>query len=233
VGTGLNAHPEFAVRAAAQITALTGLPFVTAKNKFAALASHDALVQMSGALRALAATLMKIANDIRWLASGPKAGLNEILLPANEPGSSMMPGKVNPSQAEALIMVSVQVMGNDVAIGMAGALGNFELNVMKPLIIYNLLQSVRLLADACESFSLNCVKGIVPNFSQIEKNLEGSIMLVTALTPHIGFDNAARIANLACAEGITLKEAAAKLGLMSAEEFDRLVRPQKMLGPQT
>jgi fumarate hydratase class II len=233
VGTGLNAHPEFAVRAAAQIAALTELPFRTAKNKFAALASHDALVQMSGALRTLAATLMKIANDIRWLASGPQAGLNEILLPANEPGSSMMPGKVNPSQAEALIMVSVQVMGNDVAIGMAGALGNFELNVMKPLIIYNLLQSVRLLADACESFFLNCVRGIVPNFSQIEKNLEGSIMLVTALTPHIGFDNAARIANLACAEGITLKEAAAKLGLMTAEEFDRLVHPQKMLGPQT
>ncbi len=232
VGTGLNAHPEFAVRAAAKIAELTELPFRTAKNKFAALASHDALLQMSGALKTLAAALLKIATDIRWLASGPRTGLNEILLPANEPGSSAMPGKVNPTQAEALSMVAVQVMGNDVAIGMAGALGNFELNVMKPLIIFNLLQSVRLLADACESFCLNCVRGIVPNVSQMEKNVEASLMLVTALKHHIGYDNAARIAHLAHAEEITLREAAVKLGLLTAEEFDRLVRPQEMLGPQ-
>jgi fumarate hydratase class II len=232
VGTGLDTHPEFAVKVAAKIAELTDLPFRTAPNKFAALASHDALVGMSGTLKTLAATLMKIANDIRWLASGPQAGLAEIFLPANEPGSSSMPGKVNPTQAEALIMVSAQVMGNDVVIGMAGALGNFELNVMKPVIIYNVLQSVRLLADACESFALNCVRGIVPNFSQMEKNVQASLMLVTALKPLIGFDNAARIANLASVEGITLKEAAGKLGLMTAEEFDRLVRPQEMIGPQ-
>jgi fumarate hydratase class II len=232
VGTGLNTHPEFAFKVAAKIAELTDLPFRTAPNKFAALASHDALVGMSGTLKTLAATLMKIANDIRWLASGPQAGLAEIFLPANEPGSSSMPGKVNPTQAEALIMVSAQVMGNDVVIGLAGALGNFELNVMKPVIIYNVLQSVRLLADACESFALNCVRGIVPNFSQMEKNVQASLMLVTALKPLIGFDNAARIANLASVEGITLKEAAAKLGLMTAEEFDRLIRPQEMIGPQ-
>lgn len=232
VGTGLNAHPEFAVRAVAKIAELTELPFRTAKNKFAALASHDALVRMSGALKTLAAMLLKIATDIRWLASGPRTGLHEILLPANEPGSSAMPGKVNPTQAEALTMVAVQVMGNDVAIGMAGALGNFELNVMKPLIIFNLLQSMRLLADSCESFFLNCVRGIVPNFSQLEKNVEASLMLVTVLQQHIGYDNAARIAHLAHAEEITLRDAAVKLGLLTAEDFDRLVRPQEMLGPQ-
>lgn len=232
VGTGLNTHPEFGVRAAAKIAELTGLPFRSAANKFAALASHEAVVHLSGALKTLAAALMKIANDIRWLGSGPRAGLNELILPAQEPGSSIMPGKVNPTQAEAVTMVAVQVMGNDTAISFAGSLGNFELNVFKPVIIYNLLQSIRLLADVSESFADNCVVGLVPNRAQIEKNVQSSLMLVTALNPYIGYDNAAKVAQTAFKEGISLKEAAVKLGFLTAEEFDRYVRPQDMIGPK-
>jgi fumarate hydratase class II len=230
VGTGLNTHPEFGERAAAKIAQFTGLPFRSAANKFAALASHEAVVHMSGALKTLAAALMKIANDIRWLGSGPRAGLNEIFLPAKEPGSSIMPGKVNPTQAEAVTMVAVQVMGNDTAIGFAGALGNFELNVFKPVMIYNLLQSIRLLTDACESFTENCVMGIVPNKAQIDMNVEASLMLVTALSPYIGYDNAAKVAQMAYTEGVTLKEAAVKLCFLTAEEFDRYVQPREMIG---
>lgn len=233
VGTGLNTHPAFAEKVAATIATLTGLPFRTAANKFAALAAHDAIVATSGALKTLACALMKIANDIRWLASGPRAGLGEITLPANEPGSSIMPGKVNPTQAEALLMVAAQVMGNDVAISMGGASGNFELNVSKPLMIYNLLQSIRLLADTCVMFNQHCAQGIVPNRAQIEAHLHRSLMLVTALAPHLGYDNAARIAQKAHVEGSTLQEAAVALNLLTAEEFDRLVRPEAMLGPGT
>jgi len=232
VGTGLNTHPEFGVRVAAKIAELTGLPFRTAANKFAALASHEAVMAMSGALKTLAAALMKIANDIRWLASGPRAGLNEIFIPANEPGSSIMPGKVNPTQSEAVTMVAVQVMGNDATIGFAGALGNFELNVFKPVIAFNVLQSIRLLADICESFTENCIVGIVPHEAQIERHVAASLMLVTALNPYIGYDNAAKVAKTAHTEGITLKEAAVKLGLLTAEEFDRYVRPEEMIGPK-
>ncbi len=232
VGTGLNTHPEFAVRAAAKIAEFTGFPFRTAENKFAALASHEAVVNLSGALKTLAAALMKIANDIRWLASGPRAGLGELLIPANEPGSSIMPGKVNPTQVEAVTMVAVQVMGNDAAIGFAGALGNFELNVFKPVIAFNVLQSIRLLADVCESFTRNCVVGIEPNYAQIDKNVQASLMLVTALNPYIGYDNAAKVAKKAFAEGITLKEAAVSLGFLTDEEFDRFVRPQDMIRPK-
>jgi fumarate hydratase class II len=232
VGTGLNTHPEFGVRVAAKIAELTGLPFRTAANKFAALASHEAVMAMSGALKTLAAALMKIANDIRWLASGPRAGLNEIFIPANEPGSSIMPGKVNPTQSEAVTMVAVQVMGNDATIGFAGALGNFELNVFKPVIAFNVLQSIRLLADICESFTENCIVGIVPHEAQIERHVAASLMLVTALNPYIGYDNAAKVAKTAHIEGITLKEAAVKLGLLTAEEFDRYVRPEEMIGPK-
>lgn len=232
VGTGLNTHPEFGDRAAAKIAAFTGLPFRPAANKFAALASHEAVVHMSGALKTLAAALMKIANDVRWLGSGPRAGLNELLLPAKEPGSSIMPGKVNPTQAEAVTMVAVQVMGNDTAIGFAGALGNFELNVFKPVMIYNLLQSIRLLTDACESFTDNCVAGIVPNKAQIDMHVRASLMLVTALNLYIGYDNAAKVAQTAYTEGISLKEAAAKLGLLTPEDFDRYVQPREMLGPR-
>jgi fumarate hydratase class II len=232
VGTGLNTHPEFGERAVAKIAELTGLPFCPAANKFAALASHEAVVHMSGALKTLAAALMKIANDIRWLASGPKTGLNELFLPAKEPGSSIMPGKVNPTQAEAVTMVAVQVMGNDAAMGFAGALGNFELNVFKPVMIYNLLQSIRLLTDGCESFTDNCVVGIVPNKAQIDMNVQASLMLVTALNLYIGYDNAANVAQTAYTGGISLKEAAVKLGLLTAEEFDRYVRPQEMIGPK-
>jgi fumarate hydratase, class II len=231
VGTGLNTPPQFAERTATRIAELTGLPFCSAANKFAALSSHEALVNMSGALKTLAAAMLKIANDIRWLASGPRAGLNELVLPANEPGSSIMPGKVNPTQAEAVTMVAVQVMGNDAAIGFAGALGNFELNVFKPVIAYNLLQSIRLLADAGESFATKCVTGIVANEARIRSHLEASLMLVTALNPYIGYDNAAKVAQTAFAEGLTLKEAAVKLGLLTPEEFDRYVRPQNMIGP--
>jgi fumarate hydratase class II len=231
VGTGLNTHPEFAERVAATIAALTGLPFRSAPNKFAALAAHDAIVAASGILKTLAGSLMKIANDIRWLASGPRCGLGELTLPANEPGSSIMPGKVNPTQAEALTMVAAQVMGNDVTIGIAGASGNFELNVFKPVMIYNLLQSIRLLADACQSFTEYCVVGIEPNRATIETHLRQSLMLVTALAPHLGYDAAAKIAMQAYAQGTTLRQAAADLNLLSGAEFDRLVRPEAMLGP--
>jgi fumarate hydratase class II len=232
VGTGLNTHPEFAVKTVARIAAISGLPFRSAGNKFAALSSHEAMVEMSGGLKNLAAALMKIANDIRWMASGPRAGLNELFIPANEPGSSIMPGKVNPTQAEALTMVAAQVMGNDVTIGLAGAMGNFQLNVFKPVIIFNLLQSIRLLADACESFNNNCAVGLEPNHAQIEENLAASLMLVTALNPVIGYDNAAKVAKKAHAEGITLKEAAVFLELLTEEEFDRHVHPRNMIGPK-
>jgi fumarate hydratase class II len=230
VGTGLNAHPEFAVRAAAALAELTGLPFVTAPNKFQALASHDALVFAHGALKTLACSLVKIANDVRWLASGPRCGIGEIAIPENEPGSSIMPGKVNPTQCEAMTMLCAQVMGNDVAVSFGGAGGNFELNVMKPLIIHNVLQSIRLLADGCASFEEHCAAGIEPNLERIERNLRESLMLVTALNPHIGYDNAARIAKKAHAEGTTLRDAAVALGILSAERFDELVRPEDMVG---
>jgi fumarate hydratase, class II len=231
VGTGLNTHPEFAVRSATTIAELTGLPFVTAPNKFAALAAHDGIVAASGALKSLAAALMKIANDMRWMGSGPRCGLGELVLPANEPGSSIMPGKVNPTQCEAMTMVCVQVMGNDAAIGFAGSQGNFELNVFKPVMIHNLLHSIRLLADACESFTHNMVMGIVVNREQVQQFLDNSLMLVTALNPHIGYDNAAKVAYKAYQENTTLKAACVELGLLSGEDFDRLVRPVEMLQP--
>jgi fumarate hydratase class II len=230
VGTGLNTHPEFADRVAQEIATLTGLPFVSAPNKFAALASHDAIVQTSGSLKTLASSLMKIANDIRWLGSGPRCGLGELVLPANEPGSSIMPGKVNPTQCEAMTMVCIQVMGNDAAIGFAGSQGNFELNVFKPMMIFNLLNSIRLLADACSSFTDHLVVGIQPNPAQIQHFLTNSLMLVTALNPHIGYDNAAKVAKKAYLENITLREACIALGLLTGEEFDRLVRPEEMIG---
>ncbi len=231
VGTGLNAHPQFAVTAASQIAEITGYRFVTARNKFEALAAHDALVEMSGVLKTLAASLMKIANDIRWLGSGPRAGLCELQLPANEPGSSIMPGKVNPTQCEAMMMVCAQVFGNDAATSFGGASGNFELNTFKPLIIHNLLQSIGLLADACESFAQNCVAGLAANRQNIEKHLSSSLMLVTALNPRIGYDRAAKVAKKAFDENKTLKEAAIELGFLSEEEFDEIVRPEKMIGP--
>jgi fumarate hydratase, class II len=230
VGTGLNAHPEFAVRVAAELARLTGYPFVTAPNKFEALSGHDALLFAHGVLKTLAASLMKIANDVRWMASGPRSGLGEILIPENEPGSSIMPGKVNPTQSEAMTMVASQVMGNDVAVNMGGALGNFELNVMKPLIIHNFLGSVRLLADVCVSFNDNCAKGIEPNREKIDELLKRSLMLVTALNPHIGYDNAAKIAKHAHKKGITLKESALELKLLTSEQFDAWVRPEEMIG---
>jgi fumarate hydratase class II len=232
VGTGLNTHPEFARRAAAKLAELTGLPFVSAPNKFAALAAHDALVMASGTLRTLACALMKIANDVRWLGSGPRCGLGELSLPENEPGSSIMPGKVNPTQSESLTMVCVQVLGNDTAVGIAGSQGNFELNVFKPLIIHNLLHSVRLLAHGCRSFTDHCVVGIRANREQIQQHLKNSLMLVTALNPKIGYDNAAKVAKKAHAEGKTLRQACVELGLLSGEEFDQIVRPEKMLGPE-
>ncbi len=231
VGTGINAHPEFAARAAAAVADSTGKRFVSAANKFHALTSHDAVVHLSGALKALAANLMKIANDVRWLASGPRCGIGEISIPANEPGSSIMPGKVNPTQAEALTMVVCQVFGNDTTIAFAASQGNFELNVFKPVIVYNLLQSVQLLADATRSFNDNCAEGIEPVMDTIEKNLNNSLMLVTALNPHIGYDNAAKIAKTAFAEHITLKEAAIKLGVLTAEQFDEYVIPEHMVKP--
>ncbi len=231
VGTGLNTHPEFAERAAERIAELTGLPFRSAPNKFAALAAHDDLVFLSGALRALAAALHKIANDIRWLGSGPRAGLGELVLPENEPGSSIMPGKVNPTQAEALTMVCVQVMGADTAVGVAGALGNFELNVYKPVIIYNVLHATHLLADACTNFRRFCVEGLEPNRERIAEHLRNSLMLVTALNPVIGYDKAAEIAKKAHREGTTLREAALALGYLTAEEFDAAVRPEEMTHP--
>jgi len=232
VGTGLNAHPEFAERAAKKIAELTGHPFASAENKFEALAAHDALVAAHGALKTLAAGLTKIANDVRWLASGPRSGIGEITIPENEPGSSIMPGKVNPTQSEALTMVCAQVLGNDVAVNVGGASGNFGLNVFKPLIIHNVLHSVRLLADACESFEEHCARGIEPDRERIRHHLERSLMLVTALAPRLGYDRAAQIAKKAHREGLTLKEAAVALGYLTAEEFDREVRPERMVGPQ-
>jgi fumarate hydratase class II len=230
VGTGLNAHPEFAVRVAAELSRLTGLPFVTAPNKFEALASNDALVHAHGALKTLAASLMKIANDIRWLASGPRCGIGELRIPENEPGSSIMPGKVNPTQSEAMTMVCCQVMGNDVAVNMGGAMGNFELNVMKPLIIHNFLQSVRLLADAMVSFNEHCAAGIEANIERIDRLMYNSLMLVTALNPHIGYDKAAEIAKKAHREGITLKAAAIATGYVTSEQFESWVIPENMVG---
>src|SRR5205814_1067864 len=220
VGTGLNAHPEFAERAAKKISELTGLPFRSHPNKFAALSAHDEIVFASGALKTLAASLMKIANDIRWLASGPRCGLGELTLPENEPGSSIMPGKVNPTQSEALTMVAVQVMGNDAAIGFAGSQGNFELNVFKPVMIHNLLHSIRLIHDACRGFVDYCINGIELNRDQIDHYLRNSLMLVTALNQHIGYDNAAKIAKNAHKKGISLKESAIALGLLTGEKFD-------------
>jgi fumarate hydratase class II len=231
VGTGLNAPPDFGERAAAKIAELTGLPFRSHPNKFAALSAHDELVFASGALKTLAASLMKIANDVRWLASGPRCGLGELTIPENEPGSSIMPGKVNPTQCEAMTMVAVQVIGNDVAIGVAGSQGNFELNVYKPVIIHNFLHSVRLLADTCRSFREHCAAGIEVNRQQLEKDVENSLMLVTALSPVIGYDKAAKIAHTAHHDHLTLREAALKLGYISAEDFDRWVNPEAMTHP--
>jgi len=230
VGTGLNTHPEFAVRAAERIASITELPFRSAPNKFEALAAHDAIVFASGALKTLACSLMKIANDVRWLASGPRSGIGEITIPENEPGSSIMPGKVNPTQSEAMTMVCAQVLGNDVAINVGGMSGNFELNVFKPLMIFNLLNSVRLLGDACESFDEHCAAGIEPNRGGIQRHLENSLMLVTALNPHIGYDNAAAIAKKAHKEGTTLREAAIALGHLTSEQFDEWIRPEDMVG---
>lgn len=231
VGTGLNTHPEFAKKAAHQIADLAGLPFVSAPNKFAELAAHDAIVLTSGVLKTLACSLMKIANDVRWLASGPRCGIGEITIPANEPGSSIMPGKVNPTQCEAMTMVCVQVMGNDAAIGFAGSQGNFELNVYKPVMIYNLIQSMYLIADACRSFTEHCALGIEANKQRIDQNLHNSLMLVTALNPVIGYDKAAKIAKKAYTDGTTLKEACLALGFLSAEEFDKAIDPEKMANP--
>ncbi len=231
VGTGLNAPEAFGERVARQLEALTGAPFTSAPNKFQALASHEQLVAAHGALKTLACALMKIANDIRWLASGPRAGLGELAIPENEPGSSIMPGKVNPTQSEAMTMVCAQVLANDVAVNIGAASGNFELNVFKPLICHNALRSIRLLADACESFREHCVAGIEPNTARIRQNVERSLMLVTALAPHIGYDKAAEIAKRAHKTGTTLREAALALGYVSAEEFDRLVRPELMVKP--
>lgn len=231
VGTGLNTHKDFPVKAAAAIAAETKIPFVTAPNKFEALASHDALVEVHGALKTIAVSLMKIANDVRLLGSGPRCGFGELNLPENEPGSSIMPGKVNPTQSEAMTMVCAQVLGNDVAVNVGGATGHFELNVFKPVIVFNCLNSIRLIADACESFTDNCVVGITANTQQIKKHLDNSLMLVTALNPHIGYDNAAKIAKTAHKNGTTLKEEAVKLGLLTAEKFDQVVRPETMIGP--
>jgi fumarate hydratase, class II len=231
VGTGLNAHPQFAEKAAAKIAELTGLPFKSHPDKFAALSAHDEVVFASGALKTLAGSLMKIANDVRWLASGPRCGIGEISLPENEPGSSIMPGKVNPTQSEAMTMVAAQVMGNDAAIGFAGSQGNFELNVFKPVMIHNFLHSVRLLKDACRGFVDFCVNGIELNREQIKEYLDDSLMLVTALNQHIGYDNAAKIAKHAHKKGISLKESAVELELLTAEKFDELVKPEDMTHP--
>src|SRR5581483_11413344 len=223
--------PEFGQRAADKIAELTGLPFRSHPNKFAALSAHDELVFASGALKTLAVSLMKIANDIRWLASGPRCGLGELTIPENEPGSSIMPGKVNPTQCEAITMVAVQVMGNDVAVGLAGSQGNFELNVYKPVLIHNFLHSVRLLSDACHSFTEHCARGIEVNRKQVESDVQNSLMLVTALSPVVGYDKAAKIAHTAHVDHSTLREAALKLGFISAEEFDKWVKPEKMTHP--
>lgn len=233
VGTGLNTHPKFAKTVAARIARMTDKPFVTAENKFEAIAAHDAIVEMSGVLKTIAASLMKIANDIRWLASGPRCGIAEIVLPANEPGSSIMPGKVNPTQCEAMTMVAAQVMGNDVTINIAGAGGNFELNVFKPVLIYNLLQSIRLLGDAADSLAGRCVAGIKVDEENVRKHLNDSLMLVTALNPHIGYDRATQVAKKAYDEQITLKDAAVALGFLSAQNFDKLVKPAEMIRPKS
>ena len=230
VGTGLNTHPEFANRVASAIALKTNLPFITAPNKFSQLAAHDAIVAASGALNTLAVSLMKIANDIRWLGSGPRCGLQELSLPANEPGSSIMPGKVNPTQSEAMTMVCCQVMGNHTAITIGGSQGNFELNVFKPMMIHNLLHSVRILSDSMRAFRTKCVEGIEPNEGMIRNHLENSLMLVTALNNHIGYDKAAKIAKKAHEEGTTLREAALELGYLTNEEFDQWVRPEEMTG---
>ncbi|HZE68681.1 MAG TPA: class II fumarate hydratase [Pyrinomonadaceae bacterium] len=231
VGTGLNSHPEFGERAAKKIGELTGLPFKSHPNKFAALSAHDELVFASGSLKTLAASLMKIANDIRWLASGPRAGLGELILPENEPGSSIMPGKVNPTQSEAMTMVAVQVFGNDATITFAGSQGNFELNVFKPVMIHNLLHSIRLLHDACHGFVEYCIAGIELNREQIDHNLQQSLMLVTALNPHIGYDKAAQVAKNAHKKKISLRDSAVELGFLSGEEFDKYVKPEEMTHP--
>lgn len=229
VGTGLNAPPGFAEQSAAEIARLTGLPFVTAPNKFAALASHEPLVNLSGAIKTLACGLMKIANDVRWLSSGPRCGIGEISFPENEPGSSIMPGKINPTQCEAMTMVCAQVIGNDTTVAIAGASGNFELNVFKPVLIHNVLQSITLLGDACHSFNDKCATGIEPNRDRIAQHLENSLMLVTALTPYIGYDKAAKIALKAHHEGKTLRAMALELGYVTEEEFNQYVKPEKMI----
>ncbi|MBZ7980235.1 class II fumarate hydratase [Campylobacter sp. RM12642] len=232
VGTGINAHPELSEKVSAKLSELLGTKFISSPNKFHGLTSHDALVFLHGAFKGLAANLMKIANDIRWLASGPRCGLGELSIPENEPGSSIMPGKVNPTQSEALTMLSVQVMGNDAAIGFAASQGNFELNVFKPVIIYNFLQSLRLLADGMISFNDNCAIGITPNIDKITYNLNNSLMLVTALNPHIGYENAAKVAKNAHKKGISLKESCLELGLVSEEDFDKFVVPANMIKPK-
>ncbi len=231
VGTGLNAHPQFGKKVAEKIAAWTGQPFAVASNLFAALASHDPLVFASSALRCLACSLVKIANDIRWMGSGPRCGLHELFLPENEPGSSIMPGKVNPTQCESMTMVCIQVMGYDTAIGIAGSQGNFELNVFKPLIIHDFLDSVQILGDSCRDFTEHLIEGLKPNTAHIAEQLGSSLMLVTALSPKIGYDKAAQIAHTAYHEHLTLKEACLKLGYLSAAEFDAIVRPEKMIGP--
>ena len=233
VGTGINSTEGFGEKAAAEISKLTDLPFRTAENKFEALGGQDSIVELSSALKTVAVSLFKIANDLRWLASGPRSGIGEVVLPANEPGSSIMPGKVNPTQCEAMTMVCTQVMGNDTAIAFAGASGNFELNVYRPVIAFNILQSIRLLAEACDSFLVNAVEGIEPNEQRIHENLYNSLMLVTALNPHIGYDKAAKVAKKAYTENLSLREAIVKLGYLGAEEFDKLVQPEKMIRPRT
>ncbi|HHZ98448.1 MAG TPA: class II fumarate hydratase [Candidatus Marinimicrobia bacterium] len=232
VGTGINSLVGFAKAVAKEISKLTGLPFRTAENKFEALGGQDSIVELSGALKVIAGSLFKIANDIRWLASGPRSGIGELVLPANEPGSSIMPGKVNPTQCEAMTMVCTQVMGNDVTISFAGASGNFELNVYRPVLAYNILESIRLISDACRSFCKNAVAGIEPNQERIDKNLYNSLMLVTALNPHIGYDKAAKAAKKAFKENLTLKESIIDLGYMDGDEFDRLVKPENMIHPR-
>jgi fumarate hydratase class II len=232
VGTGLNTHPEYATKAAAAISKHTGFSFVTAPNKFEALGARDAIVEVSGAVKTLACALNKIANDLRWLGSGPRCGIGELLLPENEPGSSIMPGKVNPTQCEAMTMVCAQVIGSDTTVAIAGASGNFELNVFMPVIAFNALQSIRLLGDACDSFNENCVVGIEPNREKIQEYLNDSLMLVTALNPYIGYDNAALVAKTAHQEGKTLRQTVVELNLLSEEEFDRVVVPSQMIGPK-
>lgn len=232
VGTGLNAHPDFAKEFVAHLKQLTGQPYASAENKFEALAANDAIVEVSGVLNVIATSFMKIANDIRMLGSGPRCGIGEITLPSNEPGSSIMPGKVNPTQSEAMTMVAAQVMGNHVAITVGGSNGHFELNVFKPMMAYNVLQSIRLLADSAQSFTEKCISGIEPNEEKIKENLEKSLMLVTALNPKIGYDKATNLAKTAHAEGLTLRQAAIRLGYMTEEQFDRWLRPKDMLGPK-